>query len=293
METAVPRRNMFWVAAIHVAICIALLLALTTTTPQWTVWYAELLGVYAIAALAAYRWPKRARAVLRYAGAAVALWVFVFGNPYNSNATASMLALFLPWVLPLRTWQDWVRFGLLLLAIISTNSMGALLAIVAGFTLLITWSYDNGKPDYVLWAVVILTMVGLSMALFMPRATGSDTRIVFWREALELFFARPAMGWGLGSYLKRALSPNQNHANSLPFTMLAELGIIGALLYVMLGMNVLRCIFTTKDTPARLAVLIWLLHNLVDCTLWFPAVGVILAINLALLWRSGDEHPTS
>jgi len=175
-------------------------------------------------------------------------------------------------------------------ALFSTRSAGAGVAIVAGFALLIALSYDHHDTRRVPWRVICVLLVagviGLAVA-GLQRAT-TQARIDHWNEAQRLAEARPVFGWGLGSYLERSTIPDQNHADSLIFTIMAELGAIGLALFVNYSFEVVYRILTTRNNPARLAVLIWILHNLIDCTLWFPVVGVLLAVNLALLWRFGD-----
>lgn len=274
------------------AVCYGVLLAVTSTAPAWSVWYAVLLALYALAALAAWRWPERITRALRTIAPATAVIVAALAWrgvwwPYNPNATASLLLLLIPWTLPL-SWQT----GVVLSGLIVTRSAGAGLALAAGFGLLIAWSYwREGKSQGALPIVLALAIIaGCAIAMLQPGTTRA--RVDHWTEALRLFSERPLFGWGLGSYVTQSNIPEQNHADNLMLTFSAETGVIGVLLLVEIIARAILQTFTTQNNPARLAVFAWLLHNAIDCTLWFPLVGVALALNLALLWRQGDVYRT-
>lgn len=265
------------------------LLAVTTTARAWTVLYAVLLAMYALCALAAWRWPGPTRRALRVIAPAVAVVVAAMAWrgmwwPYNPNATASLLLLLIPWTMPL-SWQT----GVVLAGLIMTGSAGAGLALAAASALLIARSYENeGRGRGVVLIVVALAIIaGCAIAMLQPATT--NARVSHWAEALRLFGERPLFGWGLGGYLTASAIPDQNHADALILTFLAETGVLGFLVLVGLWSRALGHIFTTSNNPARLAMLAWSFHNVIDCTLWFPLVGMALAVNLAMLWRH-DGH---
>jgi hypothetical protein len=65
----------------------------------------------------------------------------------------------------------------------------------------------------------------------------SENRVVWWKEALGAFSDRPLTGWGAGSFgvlhlLYRRDTLNVTEAHEVPLQLLAETGLIGALLAI-------------------------------------------------------------
>jgi len=207
--------------------------------------------------------------------------------PYNENATASLLLLLFPW-----HWgRHWMLAWFTLAGLACTGSYGAILAAVGAVAILIAVSYQKERhmPWYS-WAFVILGAIiiaGVIIAALQPATT--IARLAHWEAAWDLWQRRVWVGWGPGSYLTVSPIPDQNHADNLWLTVGAEMGSLGFALVGTLTVYTLWHIFTTAGNPARMALLAWLMHQVVDCTLFFPLVGALVAINMAFLWR---EHAT-
>jgi probable O-glycosylation ligase (exosortase A-associated) len=156
-----------------------------------------------------------------------------------------------------RTWQRLAMAGGMLLtgvAILSTQSRGALLAIVAmSFYLLI-------KSKQRLWVGLALLLIAPMMYMFMPEAwhqrmmgigeyqqdSSAMGRINAWWFAYNLALDRPLVGGGFQTFtdelfLRYAPNPTDVHdAHSIYFEMLGEQGFVGLFLFLLLGFLALR-----------------------------------------------------
>lgn len=283
---------MFWVQCGFIALVTGSLFvpAILSATPQWTVYYALLWGLMGLGALVAHRWPATLTRLLQVAGPALAVIVLIqraalgrVAFPYNENATASLLLLLFPW-----HWsRNWILAGLCLSGLACTGSAGALLAAVAAISLLIARSIQLEK-GMVWWSLPLIVagsaiIAGVAIAALQPAT--SAARLEHWQAAWDLWQARVWTGWGPGSYLVVSPIPDQNHADNLWLTVGAEMGSLGFALVGTLSLYILWRILHTAHNPARLAMLAWLMHQAIDCTLFFPMVGLAVALNLGLLWR--------
>jgi UDP-N-acetylmuramyl pentapeptide phosphotransferase/UDP-N-acetylglucosamine-1-phosphate transferase len=137
-------------------------------------------------------------------------------------------------------------------------------------------------------------------------STGAGNRYDYWRIAMHAWRSRPLVGVGAGGYdkpyfLERATSEDIRQPHSLPLQVLAELGIVGALLLAALvcaiGVGVLRRIAHVRSTRMRSPVVVasvgilsaWFVHTSVDWIHLLPGITGIALIATAVLLRPGDH----
>ena len=203
----------------------------------------------------------------------------VYGPPgsfiEDNNALGLALVMTLPllWFLQLqasRKWLQWALYGaigLTAFAILSTQSRGAFLAIVAMFGFL--WLKSPKK----IWTGAALLVTLPFMFLAMPSSwhermssienyqeDGSAMgRINAWWFAFNLAKERPLVGGGFDTFSpelfqRYAPDPDDFHdAHSIYFEMLAEHGFVGFFLFLALGFSAFssaqRVIRRARDSP--------------------------------------------
>jgi O-antigen ligase len=112
-------------------------------------------------------------------------------------------------------------------------------------------------------------------------------RFQTWRMACNLWLSQPLFGHGPGASL---LLLGENHADSLPLTILIEQGAIGLLAFVW-SVVVIIPMFGKPGTPARVALLATLLHQTVDATFYMPGVALLSGAVLGVLVaHQGEAH---
>ena len=183
---------------------------------------------------------------------------FIEGN--NSLGLAMVMVMPLMWYLTLQLREKLYRMGmyaamgLTALAILTTHSRGALLAIVA--MLAFVWLKSRNKG----WLGIVLLICGPIFWFAMPtewhQRMGTITeyeqdgsamgRINAWKFAFTLAQERPLIGGGFGAFTpelftKYAPDPDDFHdAHSIYFEVLGEHGFVGFFLFLALGIAALR-----------------------------------------------------
>jgi hypothetical protein len=119
-------------------------------------------------------------------------------------------------------------------------------------------------------------------------STNAGNRWVWWKEAAGAFSDRPVAGWGAGSFPVLHLQYRHNHLSvlqphSVPLQLLAETGVVGALLVlgavVVLIVAGVRRVLGLPFGPARgaaaalaAAAIAWAVHGIVDWDWDMPGV---------------------
>jgi hypothetical protein len=230
--------------------------------------------------------------------------------------------------------------GLILGAVLLAS--GALLAL-AGRLLLraeerVAWSADRTRRTWIVLGVVLAALLagGLAAAAGSERGLGgsldeladsftevrrdpvfepgrllttsSGNRWAWWREAAGAWSDEPILGWGAGSFpVSRRLyrvSPNDVlQPHSLPLQLLAETGIVGALLGLgALGLLLAAAVVRVRRlAPGRerdlagallAAACAWAVHACVDWDWDIPGVTVPVLLFLGVLGASARaERP--
>ncbi|MDX6691739.1 MAG: hypothetical protein QOG15_3196 [Solirubrobacteraceae bacterium] len=136
-------------------------------------------------------------------------------------------------------------------------------------------------------------------------ATGAGNRYDYWRIAVHAFRSHPVAGVGAGGYDKpyyalRTTSENIRQPHSLPLQILAELGVLGALLFAagvfLVAAGAWRRIRDPGRTPVVVAglgvVTAWVAHASVDWMHLLPGLTGIALLGAAVLLRSpGNARP--
>jgi len=135
-------------------------------------------------------------------------------------------------------------------------------------------------------------------------ASGAGNRYDYWRIAVKSWRARPVAGVGAGGYDKpyfaqRTTSEDIRQPHSLPLQVLAELGIVGVLLFaaalILIGAGTWRRIRGGGRAPVVVAglgvVTAWLVHTSVDWMHLLPGLTGVALLGAAVLLRpAGDEQ---
>ncbi len=138
-------------------------------------------------------------------------------------------------------------------------------------------------------------------------STGAGNRYDYWRIAAHAWRSRPLIGVGAGGYDKpyfqqRSTKEDIRQPHSLLLQVLAELGIVGALLLLALlaavGSAAWRRLAYLRATNLRAPVVVaslgvvvsWFVHTSVDWIHLLPGVTGIALVGAAVLLRPSDER---
>ena len=246
-------------------------------------WLLLLSGI--IALLLADTWPAQARWLLRTVGEIVSLLTLVWAASHgwarptliNPNWIAAWLVLTLPYA------ANWIAALLGAAALLVTGSRAALLGVFVALIALILWSYHRAGT-LKRWFVVLIGVgvIAITLVVMAARPATVWDRLATWRAACSLWVQHPLSGHGSGASLSLL---SDNHADSLLVTVLMEQGAPGLLALVYLGVVITRLCFGPQGTPARLALLAFMLTQTVDATLYLPFTALFAGANMALLVR--------
>jgi O-antigen ligase len=108
-------------------------------------------------------------------------------------------------------------------------------------------------------------------------------RLLTWRDAFGAFVDNPLFGVGTGAYRHIVHSGfTIYHADSLPLTVLAEMGIAGLAAFGVLAFAIYANVQATSN-PARWGVFAFGIMCLVDAPLYAPLVAMLFGLMLAQL----------
>ncbi len=138
-------------------------------------------------------------------------------------------------------------------------------------------------------------------------ASSCGSRLVLWRNVLQLIALKPWLGWGWGEldyahymtlYEGARFCYIVDHAHNLPLHLAVELGLPVALLTcALLGWLVWRGRPWRAQTPTRqlawgvLAVIV--IHSMVEYPLWYASFQIAAAISAWLLWMTRGASSSS
>ncbi len=189
----------------------------------------------------------------------------------NPNA----LALFTLMLLPLAMlWSDYLLVGALIITLVWTQSAAALLALLvaAGF-----YAKDNMKAEDIKknWPLLLLMAVVAVLAFSQLEFRSFLDRFGWWRAALKMLAARPALGFGPGSFayvypaFHGAQSPGIStiYVHNYYLEFLAENGVFAFLFWGWVVVSRLK----TERGLKKYALIAALAHSVTDFGLAVPA----------------------
>jgi tetratricopeptide (TPR) repeat protein len=240
---------------------------------------------------------------------------------FSTLALPGTLWGFLVLALPFHAalWTHWktqwyVRAGLIASAAMLlttgflTRSFGFLVGL---FTLGAAWAFLRHRR--LVWNRLTATLLifGVLLALaggyfysvrsgVIEGANPFALRLKNWISAWSIFAANP-MGTGLNTYgvvYPRYMLPAANetqYTHNTPLQLLSELGfpilICAAALLLLAQRARSRGEYRSLSPYLLLALSVWLVHNLIDINVYFPSVGVVGAVLLAVLLRQPETAP--
>ena len=108
---------------------------------------------------------------------------------------------------------------------------------------------------------------------------------------MTLFLERPLVGWGPGCYpVVARYEALKDHADNFILTVAAEMGTVGLAAWGWLFVAAGRLVARSK-AQARLGLVAWGIHQLVDCTLWWywPGLCVMVCLACSIKHLTGGE----
>ena len=244
------------------------------------------------------------------------------GNINIAGFSILMKLMFLLYYFEKNT-NNWIRSILLIIltsgffTIALTGSRGALLSIWVSLILLITVSLiryfkTKNKSDYlrIFYFIIpfgisttitelIFDTLRVSYRTGQIFIRGSNSRIEYWKDAIQAFIDYPLTGLGIGSWKIFSISYGSNnmrdyvvpyHAHNDFFQILAELGVFGGILALIIVTvplyYLLKSIVTNMNSKkSSLPIYIFLLFvvYLIDSLLNFPIARPIQSFTFALI----------
>ncbi|MBI2098859.1 O-antigen ligase family protein [Candidatus Uhrbacteria bacterium] len=235
-------------------------------------------------------------------------WLRAYGALPHPNILGGYLAIALIFLTTIIIWRKknqkkdiFALFGLLILsaALFFTFSRGAIIAAGAG-GLVFLWNaflkngderfhriIKFGLPVAVLWAVLGLTFVPLLQARFMGlgrvEQISTNERMYEYGQAFELLPRFAVVGAGIGAYTKRLeeISPGlpgyaYQPVHNLYLLLFIELGLIGAILFLVLILSFIRALNPTARWAAYPILAALLTLGFSDHYLWSLEAGIML-----------------
>lgn len=189
----------------------------------------------------------------------------------------------------------------------------AVLAVLAGASYFVHYAMSSPDRRWPAKAIILLTAAGGTSVALLVAASGRARTIVTsrfgegfsinkllphrqdtWAAAYNAFQDRPLRGWGLGNFadvfLRYQTARFTKYAHNVLLQVAVDTGIIGALPFaaflgyaVVLSCWHLAIRFDLKTRALAIAILVFLLYNMVDWEWYVPAITAWFMVLLACL----------
>jgi O-antigen ligase len=183
---------------------------------------------------------------------------------------------------------------LIAFVLLLTKSVGAFLSIFLSFLIFIVLSRHFNKKSLLLLLILFLTFTAIFIlrsykAEYFTTPTFSlQKRLIYWQNALSVILRHPFRGIGLGNF---PFIQSQFAHNSY-LQIWAEIGFLGIIGFLGFIYKSLKTIQLKKLIADKLyaglliAILSFLIHNLVDFSFFIPEVSIFWWIFIALFLSS-------
>ncbi|WP_417814437.1 O-antigen ligase family protein, partial [Thalassospira alkalitolerans] len=201
----------------------------------------------------------------------------------NTISVYSVMAIFLGLNFLKGKWRRYILFSFPVLIFIFSFSRGAYVFSFFSFAFLILFMHGKKSYLYILTAIVFLVPVAMGAviladdfgAIVSPvfnanQVVGEEiltdpSRFSVWRLVLHSFLSNPFGGVGFGLVQEKVIQPLGiiSSAHSVPFTILAELGVFGfVIMYVLWLTPIIVLIRKRAKNPLLNAIIAALLAGL-------------------------------
>jgi hypothetical protein len=220
----------------------------------------------------------------------------------------------------------------LVLVLVFTHSRAAEIGmVVAAGMIAVSWAGSNAEHRsqrlraLAVGAAIAIALTGylaLSKHSLLEKESHAESdvgRVLTWKAAAKIFESHPLVGVGFGGFPAalhdlhvmtwNSLSPNglplaplvHVHAHDIFLQVAAERGVIGLVLLVasliVISRPWVRAVRLGRANPLALGMAAglaaWFLQNLVDFTLWQPAIAVTAFIALGSIFRATEVRNAS
>jgi len=221
---------------------------------------------------------------------------------FDPNMSAMTLIPFFFYFMLSKNNYFWLSLGLFL--ILATMSRGAILSMMVGLTCLAVLRPNKASIRAIGVALLLVVFGFIGMVVFdlLPVryfeqrlagiASGSG-RVEIWSNALEMFLARPVVGWGGFSFrdVNQLLFNDFHFAHNTYLEVLVESGLVGFVIFCSFVFFMLRRAIQLSANPLLLFVLPALFSFAVSMFFISVYINQILVLYLSLLnfsWAGED-----
>ena len=183
---------------------------------------------------------------------------------------------------------------LISLALLSTQSLGAILSLMVALGLFVlsqktTISHKSLVFIFIPFVVLLPFFFFLrnsNLYFFNLPSFSLNSRFAYWHQAIKLIAQHPFVGLGIGNYpFFKSISPHNSYLQ-----IWAETGLLGLVALMGISYQTLKADFSKKRPNERIVYeslwignLAFLIHNLVDLTFFLPEVSTVWWAIAALL----------
>jgi tetratricopeptide (TPR) repeat protein len=221
------------------------------------------------------------------------------GSFGNANFLAGFLCLSWPLALLWHGWKRHAAGALFMAALLATQSRAGMLALAAQLAILGFQAWREGLRPKLSWFVFTGFFMTLGLWLFPLQSWLRPTwRGPLWLESVELWWQRPWVGWGPGSFpLAFQSQPNAlqfaEHPHNWILSILCEAGLLGLGAFIaMLFLVRPWPLFQIERSPLQRALafgaLGCLIQNFFDRNLDQAGVGAFFFLSLGILIPSNE-----
>lgn len=209
--------------------------------------------------------------------------------------TPNILAGYLAMTIPLALIQKdkiWLILPMFL-TLILTKSLGAFLSLFLGIGLYLCLKRDMGSKKYFVLGTLAASFIFIFIFRQMPTKAhllplfSLTQRLNYWQDTLKVIKTHPFVGVGLGNFNLAS----SRYAHNSYLQLWAETGIFGLVSFGWLIYSVIRAAIKKIDTSPHniqsisliTACVIFLIHNLLEFSLFLPEVSLVWWVILGLL----------
>ncbi|MBF0331933.1 MAG: O-antigen ligase family protein [Candidatus Omnitrophica bacterium] len=224
----------------------------------------------------------------------------VFAPFITPNMLGGYLVMMIPLAYGLKNFRWFIP--LLVIALLMTKSVGAIFSLC--LVLLLAYLWNKQIKIYVLLGMLALLSTTI-VTLFLRTQTTAwhsplfsvQMRWDYWMESIGIIKDHPWVGIGLGSFDLN----NSRYAHNSYLQLWAQSGPLAVITFLILVGTILRaglCVVKASAAPllasgALIALMVFLIHNMIDFTFFLPETGLIAAVIAGLLLNPQRSCPRS